>query len=130
MPRDRPMMSPRCSHALFWQEASHSFAGDGDALSAQFRVNAWTAVHLSTGVIDSVSVLCQQLLFPLMLTPWAVLPGIGAAQGDTKLLTQHTDRIPVSQRFHGLIPHCWSREKMRTVYLVYRVLVVCAPVPV
>ena len=93
MPRDRPMMPPRCRQALFSHEASHPFAGDGDALILQFCVHAWTAIHLSTGVIDSVNVLCQQLIFPLMLTQWAFLPGIVAAQGDTKRLTQHIDRI-------------------------------------
>jgi hypothetical protein len=54
--------------ALFSHEASHPFARDGDALIAQFSMNTWTPIHLSTGVIDGVNVLCELLILSLMLT--------------------------------------------------------------
>jgi hypothetical protein len=78
--RDRPLMPPRGRQSLFAHETSHPFARDADALIAQFRMDARTALDLPIDMIDSLNALCQLLIFPLMLTQRTLLPGIVAAQ--------------------------------------------------
>jgi len=117
MPRDGPMMSATCSKSLLAHEACHPFARDADGLIAHFSMNTWTARHLSTGMRDSVNVLSELLILSLMVTQRTLLPGIVAAQGDSQRLTQHTDGILLSLRFHDLVPHSWPCEKILTVFL-------------
>src|SRR5579884_2993692 len=90
--------------SLFSHQTRHSLPGAGDALLPQFRMNAWAAIHLPTGVVDFLNMLYELLVFPLMLTHRTLLPGIVAAQGHFKCLTEDADGIVLSIVFHDLVP--------------------------
>ena len=112
MPRDRPMMSPRCSHALFWQEASHSFAGEASALSMQFSVDARTPISALVLVKHLPNFLGEESIFSFALTGRALAPGIKATFRDSKYIAHDHEREFMLVLFDKLILHLDSREKM------------------
>src|SRR5947209_17187343 len=66
--RDRPVMSSASRQSLFSHQTRHPLAGTHDALVPQFRMNAWTSIHLPTRMVDFLNVFCHLVVFLLMLT--------------------------------------------------------------
>jgi hypothetical protein len=114
--RGCPMPPTASRQALFSHQRRSSLARTRDPLLPQFCMNARASVHLPTGVVDGMNVLCQLLVFPLMLTDGTLLPGIRATQGHSKRLTQYANWILLALLFHHLIPHSWPCEKIVTVF--------------